>query len=342
VDIRGLGGDTGTNQTAVVFQILDLYTELYVQAGLSNIDIEAGRIRGEKRISLVEMARSTRCLAIFGDPGSGKTTFLRFLARKSIEEDILPIYLRLSEIYDYAVENSKYLNHNLLIEFVSDLCDNEDIPLEKEFFVEKSADGHCMWLLDSLDELPSVRAREEIVVKVIEKASNKWDKCKFILTSRPLPVQTKSVPLGFKRVGIDHWSQEDIKSFIKVWTQLLYPDATEEAQQRHWANLLSNIMERSDLRSLARNAVMITAMAVVHYNARRLPEGRADLIRALIFWLIRAKERSTSLQESNPRFIEKMYREIALSMLEAKGGRKRRIGKLTAAKQIADNFSGRG
>ena len=41
---------------------------------------------------------------------------------------------------------------------------------------------------------------------------------------------------------------------------------------------------------LHRNPVMLTALAVVHWNERRLPEQRADLYESILTWLARARE----------------------------------------------------
>ena len=342
VDIRGIG-ERPADQ-AVVFPILDLYTELYVQTGLTNLDLERGRIRGQRRISLTEMVQSTRCLVIMGDPGSGKTTFLRFLARKNVEDlsKPLPMYLRLIDVHEFALEKQLPLDPNILLNFYEELSGKENLQLRKTALERKAVDGELLWLLDSLDELPSAEVRETFV-SMLEKAARRWKKCCFILTSRPLPVKAKAIPIDFVRVGIDHWTESDIKAFVQAWTRLLYPNSSEERLRRHWGTLLATIMERAELRSLARNAVMVTAMAVVHYNDTRLPEGRADLLEALIYWLIRARSHSKShLGQSSLdvlKFVERMYQELALAMLEAEGGRRRRVGLMWAASELSKNFS---
>jgi hypothetical protein len=41
---------------------------------------------------------------------------------------------------------------------------------------------------------------------------------------------------------------------------------------------------------MVRNPVMLTALAVVHWNERRLPEQRAELYESIITWLSRSRE----------------------------------------------------
>lgn len=337
VDIRGIG--QRHPEEAIVFPILELYTELFVQSGLSNVDLDKGRMRGSQRISLTDMVKATRLLLIMGDPGSGKTTFLKFFARKQIETDknTLPVFVRLAEVYDYARQNKLAINSDAISSYFVYLANKFGCNLSLSEFESKAKMGQWIWLLDSLDELSSTADREEIV-KAVEEASKRWERCKFVMTSRPLPLRAKSIPLGFEVVGIDYWNKEDIKSFLQVWTKLLFPKSTDEFRKRHWGSLLAAIISRSDLRTLAKNAVMVTAMAVVHYNEKKLPEGRADLLEALIYWLITAKARPIDSKYNEYNLIEKCYKEIALAMFEAESGRKRRVGRLWAAEIIEPHF----
>jgi formylglycine-generating enzyme required for sulfatase activity/ubiquinone/menaquinone biosynthesis C-methylase UbiE len=338
VDIRGIG--QRHPEEAIVFPILELYTELFVQSGLSNLDLEKGRMRGNQRVSLNEMVKATKLLLIMGDPGSGKTTFLKFFARKQVNEEqmILPIFLRLADVFDYAKQIKINVNSDAIVSFFIYTCNKFGSNLSESAFDNKAKSGEWIWLLDSLDELSSSADREEIV-KAVEEASKRWENCKFVMTSRPLPLRAKSIPLGFEVVGIDYWNKEDIKSFLQVWTKLLFPKSNDEFRTRHWGSLLTAIISRSDLRTLAKNAVMVTAMAVVHYNEKKLPEGRADLLEALIYWLITAKTRQPNAPYTEYNFIEGCYKEIALAMFEAEGGRKRRVGRLWAAEIIQSHFA---
>ena len=62
------------------------------------------------------------------------------------------------------------------------------------------------------------------------------------------------------------------------------------AAGQHCAELLSALQARPEIRRMARNPVMLTALAVVHWNERRLPEQRADLYESIITWLSRSRE----------------------------------------------------
>lgn len=343
IDIRGIGkGEEGVG--AVALPILDMYTKLYVRANPTDLDLNEGRIRGGERVELAEMVEGTERLAIMGDPGSGKTTFLRFLARKQLRNPNgpLPIYLSLGDLYEFLTRQNLQYSPQIFLDFLTDLDTRFDLELTLTGLEKRMKNGQCWFLLDSLDELPSMTEREKMV-HVIEQASSIWKSCKFVLTSRPLAMKGKSIPIGFKLVGIDQFHNEEIRSFLESWTRLLFPNASEDRRRRHCDSLLNMIKDRPEIHQLARNPVMLTSMAVIHYNERQLPEGRANLLEAVIQWLIHARERSRrsgcmpeGSKEEMYHKNEDIYRKIALAMFDIDGVRKNRVGRRWVAEKMTE------
>ena len=362
IDIRGIGGGVG----ALRFPILKLYTELYVRAGLTNLEPKVGRSRGiqtktreemtklsdlykvnpqtleSRRLSLIEIVNSTRCLVIVGDPGSGKTTFLRFLANKtlSLNNEIFPCYVRLTGVDEFARNKEMSISPELLIDYLLDVSKRENLQLTKYGLERRSLSGKILWLLDGLDELPSLAVREAMV-EAIEDASQIWKESRFVLTSRPLALTGKAIPVDFVIVGIDQMQDHDIRAFLETWTSLLFSEADDRSRNKYLTELYDAIRDNPTIRSLARNPVMLTCMAVVHFNEHHLPEGRADLLEAVIKWLIRARERSEDREGTltlNPFTIEGIYRKIALAMFKTKSGPRYQIGLYQAAELVKSHF----
>ena len=63
---------------------------------------------------------------------------------------------------------------------------------------------------------------------------------------------------------------------------------------------------------MARNPVMLTALAVVHWNERRLPEQRADLYNSIITWLSRSREQRPGRATADETVA--VLQELALAM----------------------------
>jgi formylglycine-generating enzyme required for sulfatase activity len=339
IDIRGIG--ERKIEDPVVFPILQLYTQLYVQSGSANFDLDQGNIREEQRTPLTKMIEATRCVAIIGEPGCGKTTFLRYTTRSFAMDTAkpLPIFLALTDVYEFAISQNLNFDAKLFIDFCADLNARENLDLTKEFLENRIESGDCLWLLDSLDELPSDNARINMV-EALEKASRRWNKSRFVVTSRPAPMIGKSIPIGFEVVTVDNWRNQEIKSFLEAFTSLLYPKIqSEERLRRHWGGLYATIRDSLELRTLAKNPVMLTAMAVVHFNEIHLPEGRADLLESLISWLLHSRRRSVDSARPSYQFCEKRYQELALAMFESENQNRSSVGQLWAAQALAEAFN---
>ena len=87
---------------------------------------------------------------------------------------------------------------------------------------------------------------------------------------------------------------------------------------------------------MARNPVMLTALAVVHWNERRLPEQRADLYASIITWLARSREQPPG-RMSTERAVA-LLQELALVMHSRDKGRQVQVSKRWAAEAIAPEW----
>lgn len=87
---------------------------------------------------------------------------------------------------------------------------------------------------------------------------------------------------------------------------------------------------------MARNPVMLTALAVVHWNERRLPEQRADLYQSIATWLARAREARPGCASADR--VLALLGHLALGMQLAPKGRITQVSKATAAEILAPEF----
>src|SRR5947207_9220662 len=69
---------------------------------------------------------------------------------------------------------------------------------------------------------------------------------------------------------------EAVTTFLTHWSHALFAE-DPVGVARHRQELLGALHARIEIRRMVRNPVMLTALAVVHWNERRLPEQRADL-----------------------------------------------------------------
>src|SRR5262249_34948857 len=100
----------------------------------------------------------------------------------------------------------------------------------------------------------------------------------------------------------------------------------------HHAKLRAALESRVDIRRLARNPFMLTALAVVHWQKKVLPEQRADLYQSILEWL--AKARAKSGRPSSDQCIQ-FLQDLALKMQDHPKGRQLQVPRYWAARQIA-------
>ena len=88
---------------------------------------------------------------------------------------------------------------------------------------------------------------------------------------------------------------------------------------------------------MARIPVMLTALAIVHWNEHRLPEQRFELYESIIIWLLRQRaQRPGRLKADRCR---KLLQKLALAMFTHKDGRQRQVGIRWAAETLSEEFS---
>lgn len=88
---------------------------------------------------------------------------------------------------------------------------------------------------------------------------------------------------------------------------------------------------------MARTPVMLTALAVVHWHERRLPEQRAELYECVLKWLARSREQKPG-RETPDRALE-LLRELALAMQIHPRGFQKQVTQRDAAELIAGEFA---
>ncbi|HZT32156.1 MAG TPA: SUMF1/EgtB/PvdO family nonheme iron enzyme [Bryobacteraceae bacterium] len=340
IDIRGLQVGAGRVHR---FPIDELYIPL-TTAG------------GEERKSVrLEEALAHQRLVIVGDPGAGKTTFLRRIAfelcRKQLGEAAetplalpvagFPLLIRIAELEEHIekfqrAEGAPANRHSpaWLAHFLRACSQEHQWGLGEEFFQEKLREKTTVLLLDGLDEAPS-RVRREEMARLFEAAVAAYGQCRFVVTTRPATYWGQATLARFHEVQVEELGAEAVEGFLGHWSRSLFPQDAAGAE-KHRGELLSALRARVEIRRMARNPVMLTALAVVHWNERRLPEQRAEMYESIVTWLARAREQRAGRAAAD-RCLE-LLGHLGLGMQTEARGRLTQVERGRAAEIVASQF----
>jgi len=361
IDIRGLQVESGK---AHRFPIDDLYiplkTTLAVEPDAARLGGKEAQLHAQQRNQIeLHHALEKRKLVILGDPGSGKTTFLRRIAyglcnsrlgidatttaeTLGLDKASFPVFIRISELVDHIegcsgrrqAEPPIKTSPAWLIHFLTMRSADKGIGLDREFLEQIITEGPAVVLLDGLDETPT-RQQRECIAELVTEAARNFGNCHFVVTSRPPAFEGKTVLPDFRQVWIDPLEDMAVEGFLTRWCQKLFL-GSERQTQKHLAELLKALRLRVEIRRMARNPVMLTALAVVHWNEKRLPEQRADLYESIITWLSRSRERRAGRLPAE--ICVNRLQELALVMQNHPDGRQVQVPRHWAAEKIATEW----
>lgn len=334
IEMRGLRLNVAE---APRFPIDDLYIPLIDELGPRIEALLGGRIRHTLEESLTE----TR-LVILGDPGSGKTTFLRRIAHAACAARLadasapFPLLLRISELSEFVERHERKDAPALLPRLLARQTRDLAVPLDEYFFERQLTRGPCLLLVDGLDEAPNEAARET-VSRLIEKAARAWPNCRFVVTTRPKAYEEEVMLAGFQAARIGPLEPEAVRTFLQRWARALIAENPQRAE-RHARELVEAVESRAEIRRIASNPVMLTALAVLHWNEKRMPERRADLYDSILMWLARSRKRHPG--RLNPEDCIKVLQELAGAMQGHPDGRQVQAPRDWAANAVARQFQG--
>ncbi|MCP4485907.1 MAG: DUF4062 domain-containing protein, partial [Gammaproteobacteria bacterium] len=358
IDIRGIG--TRHTRGASRYSIERLYTPLSsrgrlagqpaddaMAADMAADDMDDGF--GHRLVSLADLLPRNDRLLIEGQPGAGKTTFLR-LAACMLARDLLgepcpdggpwrhahlgldasaapkvPVLLRLADLAallsDGDAPRQRHDGGVWLLDLLARTCRQDDHPVAAEHWRKLFESGDAMLLLDGLDEAAEEGVRRR-VFEIVRDAARRWP-CPMVITSRPIDT-APLIEMGFHSATIEPFDDRRIRAFIDRWVAALH--AVEDTSHggeagRYRESLTAAIVGRSRVKRLAANPVMLTCLCVVHWNEGRLPEARSRVYRSVLRWLIVARGERRRAEGFNDLFAEQGFARLALTMMGIGGGK---------------------
>ena len=294
----------------------ELLRRLRMEGHVTNVreDYETEELREGYQSSpvnpVLEILARNLLTVVLGDPGSGKTSLLKFLVMRWVTENsgLLPIWIDLKEYAQNRVGFLKYCESGCTT-FGLDARE-----LEKRLKI-----GEAALYLDGLDEIfdPPTRGK---VIEEITAYSSRYGNAPVVVTSRILGYEPERLRnAGFLHATLEDFDGPQISQFLTKWHHAAEDDPKERT--RLVSRLERALQDSRSIRALAGNPLLVTMMAILNRN-QELPRDRVELYREASRVLLHEWDASRDLPPDIFARQEKeaLLRELAGAMQHGEGG----------------------
>ncbi len=279
---------------------------------LAGRNLPAEQARLSKPQPVLEILQAHEGVIILGDPGAGKTTFLKYLALQLAHgkgkelglDGRLPVLLPLSAYANALKERDVRLDAFIARYFAETVG---DAPIG-QMLEDALEGGRALILLDGLDEVRELALRNTVAERVADfYAAHRRAGNKFVLTSRVVGYrQVRPTAEGLVECTLVDFDDDEIAAFIERWTLAIERQAQGETSvaqadaETERRELLDAVQRNAGVRRLAANPLLLTILAMMKRQGVTLPERRVQLYDQYVTTLIATWNRARSLSGRAP------------------------------------------
>jgi predicted NACHT family NTPase len=252
--------------------------ELLKEPSLENFErFSLGGVQEDRVPGLDAVDRYSK-LMILGKPGSGKTTFLKYLAIQCSGEifkpELVPIFITLK---DYAEAPGQPNLLDYLIQLFTAYGVEPTTKVKTDFLnalwqgnasaVEQLLrQGRILVLLDGLDEVKA--ADNSRVLSQIRYFADRFHKNPFVITCR---IAAREYTFErFTEVEVADFDDQQIATFTNKWFQAKQDPVKAE-------RFIQKLKEESRIRDLASSPLLLTLLCLVFEESGSFPSNRSEL-----------------------------------------------------------------
>ena len=319
IELSGLRPKLGQSVTLrnvyvpVVTRNRDLQTKTLGKTAAEIQEIVSDERRAQYR--LLQSIVADKSVYLSGAPGSGKTTFCRWLALAVCQGTLpvhpvappegfletfpeplrgrLPLLIRLRDFWE-SLPN---------LERGAELTQPELESAMKRWVERKKFDG-LTWsavkdhleagltllIFDGVDEVPLERTRPEhaaeprtLLLAGLSNSVKNWtlNNNRVLVTSRPYGLtESQSRQLGLDHEPLSELPRELQELLVRRWFSILRD--SDKAADAACDELWNDIAQRLEIENLASNPLLLTAICIVYGENNRLPQHEFDLYQRIV------------------------------------------------------------
>ncbi|WP_088241405.1 SUMF1/EgtB/PvdO family nonheme iron enzyme [Calothrix rhizosoleniae] len=252
-----------------------------------------------------------RRLAVIGPPGSGKTTLLRHLTLTYAKKHhgkykapkFIPILLYLRDIRNLIVAEPPPSLPQLIQEHIRNLPASQALTPPPDWVEEELNTGNLLVMLDGLDEVADESQRQQ-VSHWVNQQMQIYCQAAFIITSRPHGYKSAPVEQVGTVLEVLPFNSEQMQQFIRSWyvqTEIMSragrdtPAVRAEAENNA-DNLIERIISNRAISDMAKNPLLVTMIATVHYCGSALPGRRGELYQKICDLILGSRQEAKKIK----------------------------------------------
>lgn len=216
-------------------------------------------------LDIENLFSKSKLLWIDGDAGSGKSTFMQWLAVNSASNtsDILP---DLKDSIPFLIELRKQDARSISIKAaVESIMSDNDSIMPENWITQSLESGSAIVLVDGFDEVKA--DHRDDVLNWIDDFSARYSKTRIIVTSRPQI--GKNISKKFTRYRLLPMNRDRVNQFLTYWHKAVLVDKlqVEEEEANRFKKKLSLQIDNSEsIRRMVTNPLLCAMICALHYK----------------------------------------------------------------------------
>lgn len=321
------------------YPVSDELREYIQRQLLASVDQEVRKETSQAR----EFCQKYSAVLITGDPGSGKTCFVkseilayckRVIQRDSSSEESIgdwhsshvPVMISLSEMVA-----EKDLNESNLFSVVSRLLERRGFHFPAEVIQQYALQGRVAFFFDGLDEVVSIEKRAQVVKHINDLVSKYLPTGnRFVVTSRPAAVQVVNLLPSLHKLELLGLSETEIR---KLARRLLALELATTQGEVHIgegsisdtdnvviSQLINDCNKNPGVSRMAQNPLLLTLLIMIYANSGAPSAKRHRIYEEAIKTLASVRSREAGHQPISVQDLRERLGAIALSVYRKESG----------------------
>ncbi len=229
-------------------------------------------------------------LFILGKPGAGKTTFLKYLTLRALEEPAIvknrvPVFISLNEFSQ---------SEDSLEEFIL------QFPETRPYLSRHLKTG-ALVLCDGLDEVATEDGKRQRVIRKLKTFIKRFMNCQFIITCRLAAVDDHFSNEGFTVVEIVDFTPDQMRTFVYKWFRCSgsgygITNRVFDTPEENTARFFQECDKNPRLYDLARTPLFLTLLCIEFEKNLKVPASRSGIYKETLQYLLKTWDPSRGIK----------------------------------------------